>query len=350
MDNKEQLPYIEKYLVRNYYEVLKFGGVSVRDEEEEIRRMMDYFPGCFTKEQLREGNKHYNTQAIFQLVKKYFAKEFGFAGSMIEVSSNYQRTINSRTCKDNDFNARLIHMDELFETTVMMFFLAMLKWSKDMDDQDVYGGCFIYILHLLNDMCIFGEMQGLNANQTLMATVNGDVQILQLAEDCQRTVMAFTLAHEMAHIYLDHIGKVYSKEHPEDEEFDADRIAYHIILKIIMEETGKDILLEDYTCMAPIMLMDFFELYYYTDRVLYGTWIHNVNHPTIKKRKGSLFAVINKGGYVLNNVDANHLYSGFLDVYDAYRDQLLLKKHYGKLETICRTEKREQMKKVIFYD
>lgn len=66
MDNKEHLPYIEKYLVPNYYEILKFGGTSVRDEEEEIERMMGYFPGCFTKEQLRENGKRCSIQTIYE--------------------------------------------------------------------------------------------------------------------------------------------------------------------------------------------------------------------------------------------------------------------------------------------
>ena len=344
MDNKERLPYIEKYLVPNYYEILKFGGTSVRDEEEEIERMIGYFPGCFTKEQLRENRKRYNTQAIFRLVKKYFALEYGYAGSSIELSNSYQNTINSYVYKDKDTEEFLLHIDELFESTVMTFFLAMLKWSKDIENKDVSGECFLYILYLLNDVCIFGEMQELNANQVLMAAVNGDIQILQLAENCYWTIMAFTLAHEVAHTYLASFGKAYSEEHPEKEEYDADAIAYHIVLKIIMEETGEDVVLEDYTCMAPIMYMDFFDLYYYTDRVLYGTMIKNTRHPLPKKRKESLFAIINKEEYDFNNVEANHLYGGFLDAYDKYRTELLLKKHNGKLEKICRTERRERMR------
>ena len=96
--------------------------------------------------------------------------------------------------------------------------------------------------------------------------------------------------------------------------------------------------------MAPIMYMDFFDLYYYTDRVLYGTMIKHTGHPSPKKRKESLFAIINKEEYDFNNVEANHLYGGFLDAYDKYRTELLLKKHNGKLEKICRTERRERIR------
>lgn len=97
--------------------------------------------------------------------------------------------------------------------------------------------------------------------------------------------------------------------------------------------------------MAPIMYMDFFDLYYYTDRVLYKTMITNKTHPTPRKRKGGLFRVLNRGEYDFDNVDANHVYSGFLDAYDTYRTELLLKMHRGKLDKICRTEKRERMRR-----
>lgn len=64
--------------------------------------------------------------------------------------------------------------------------MAMFKWSKDFSNLDIYGKCFKYILYLLNDVCIFGEMQEAEANRTLMDTLNGDIQILQLAEDCYK--------------------------------------------------------------------------------------------------------------------------------------------------------------------
>lgn len=41
-----------------------------------------------------------------------------------------------------------------------------------------------------------------SANKVLLETVNGDIQILQLAEDCYWTIVVFSLAHEIAHAYL----------------------------------------------------------------------------------------------------------------------------------------------------
>lgn len=259
------------------------------------------------------------------------------------MSNLYQNTINSYIYNDK-VNPAFIHIDELFESTVMGFLLAMFKWSKDFGDLEIYGECFKYVLFLMNDVCIFGEMQGMDANHALMDTVNGDIQILQLAEDCYWTIVVFSLAHEIAHAYLAGIGKKYTEKHPEKEEYDADMIAYHIVLKIIMEEKGTGAVLEEYTYLAPMIYMDFFDLYYYTDRVLYKTVFHDWQHPSPVKRKNRLFAVADKVEYDFDTVDGNHLYSGFLDVYDEFKDQLLLKMERGKLDKIVWTEKRELMR------
>ena len=343
--DRNSRPFLEKFMLPpDEYEIFKFGGSSLKDEERGIKTMLKYFSSYFTEEKLKENMAKYNLQTMFDIVKRYFAKEYGFTGTEIELSNLYQNSINSYIYNDR-VNPAFVHIDELFESTVMGFLLAMLKWSKDFENLETYGECFRYVLFLMNDVCIFGEMQGMDANQVLMDTVNGDIQILQLAEDCYWTIVVFSLAHEIAHAYLSAIGRKYTEKHPEKEEYDADMIAYHIVLKIIIEERGENTVLEDYTYLAPMIYMDFFDLYYYTDRVLYKTVFYDWQHPTPIKRKNRLFAVVDKDDYDFNTVDGNHLYSGFLDVYDEYKDQLLMKMERGKLDKVLRTEKRKLMRR-----
>lgn len=343
--NRNALPFLEKFMLPpDDYEIFKFGGSSLKDEERGIKTMLKYFSSYLTEEQLKKNMARYNLQTMFDIVKRYFAKEYYYTGTGIELSNLYQNSINSYIYNDR-INPAFVHIDELFESTVMGFLLAMFKWSKDFENLETYGECFKYVLFLMNDACIFGEMQGIDANQALMDTVNGDIQILQLAEDCYWTIVVFSLAHEIAHAYLAAIGREYTKEHPEKEEYDADMIAYHIVLKIIMEEKGSDAILEDYTYLAPMIYMDFFDLYYYTDRVMYKTVFHDWQHPTPIKRKNRLFAVADNDDYDFDTVDGNHLYSGFLDVYDEFKDQFLMKMEKGKLDKVLRTEKRELMRR-----
>lgn len=343
--DRNSRPFLEKFMLPpDEYEIFKFGGSSLKDEERGIKTMLKYFSSYFTEEQLKENMAKYNLQTMFDIVKRYFTKEYGFTGTEIELSNIYQNSINSYIYNDR-VNPAFVHIDELFESTVMGFLLAMLKWSKNFENLETYGECFKYVLFLMNDVCIFGEMQSMEANQVLMDTVNGDIQILQLAEDCYWTIVVFSLAHEIAHAYLSAIGRKYTEKHPEKEEYDADMIAYHIVLKIIIEERGENTVLEDYTYLAPMIYMDFFDLYYYTDRVLYKTVFYDWQHPTPIKRKNRLFVVVDKDDYDFNTVDGNHLYSGFLDVYDEYKDQLLMKMERGKLDKVLRTEKRKLMRR-----
>ena len=290
-------------------------------------------------------SKHdtYNLQKMFGVVKEYFKKEYGYAGDSIILSNNYQHTINSYIYNDRE-NPAFIHIDELFESTVIAFLLSMFKWSKDFGNLEIYCECFKYVLFLMNDVCIFGKMQGTDSNDVLLGLVSGDIQILQLAEDCYWTIVVFSLAHEVAHAYLAYTGRQYSKQHPEKEEYNADMMAYHIVLKIIMEKEGEEQILEKYTYLAPMMYMDFFDLYYYTDRVLYKSRLSDPQHPWPVDRKNRLFAVVNKDEYDFDTVDGNHLYSGFLDVYDEYKDQVLLKMERGKLDKILHTERRNRMR------
>src|SRR5699024_8160599 len=337
------MPFVEKFMVPQLYDLFKFGGGTVKDDERGIKRMLQYFPDFFTEEQLRNNMQHYNLARMLELVKQYFEKEYCYKVDDITLRNRYQHTINSYIYDDKE-NPAFIHIDELFESTVISFLLVMFKWSKDFDNLDVYSECFRYTLFLMNEVCIFGNMQGQYANDVLLHLVTGDVQILQLAEDCYWTIVVFSLAHEVAHAYLADIGKHYSEKHPEKEEFDADMIAYHIVLKIMMENSGENKVLEEYTYLAPMMYMDFFDLYYYTDRVLYKSWFYDPKHPLPIERKNRLFAVVDKDEYELDTVEGNHLYGGFLDVYDEYKDQLLLKMERGKLNKIIHMDKRKMMR------
>lgn len=223
--DKKSSPFLEKFMVSSDdYTIFKFGGSSLKNEEYGIKTMMQYFPDYFTEEELKQNLERYNLHRMFQMVKKYFVKEYGYTGTEVELQNNYQKSINSYIYNDEK-NPIFVHIDELFESTVIGFLMAMFKWSKDFSNLDIYGKCFKYILYLLNDVCIFGEMQEAEANRALMDTLNGDIQILQLAEDCYWTIVVFSLAHEMAHAYLAvMLGSEYKKLPFRKEEYEAGRM------------------------------------------------------------------------------------------------------------------------------
>lgn len=71
----------------------------------------------------------------------------------------------------------------------------------------------------------------------------------------------------------------------------------------------------------------------------------DIQHPIPPDRKDYLFTIVDREEYDFDTVDGNHLYSGFLDVYDEYKEQIRLKMEKGKLEKILRTERRQQMRR-----
>lgn len=190
------------FLPPDDYEILRFGGESVKDEEKGIERMMRYYQEFgLTEEQLRENSQKYNLNQMFQIVKDYFEKEYGYHGKGIELSNRYQHSVNSYIFFDEG-REQFVHIDELFESSVMSFFLVVLKWSKEFDDLEIYGNCFLYLLFIMNDVSILGDIPNEKSNEALLQIMQGDAQIMNLASSCYWTVVIFSLAHEVAHSYF----------------------------------------------------------------------------------------------------------------------------------------------------
>ena len=331
------------FLPPDDYEILRFGGESVKDEEKGIKRIMKYYHDSgLTEEQLRENNKKYNLEQMLQIVKEYFGMEYGYRGEGIVLSNRYQRSVNSYIFLEDE-REQFVHIDELFESSIMAFFLIIFRWSKEFDNLEVYGNCFTYLLFIMNDVSILGDIPNEKSNEMLLQIMDGDAQVMNLASSCYWTVVIFSLAHEVAHSYFASIGKKFPNR--KKEEFKADAVAYDIVLKIIIDCSRKgeeNRIIEDYAYLAPVMYMQYFDLFYYTDRVLYNRMIRTNTHPLPKERICHLFAIANDDKYDFDTENGNHLYAGFLDAYDEYRTQLLMKKERGKLDKIIRTEKREQ--------
>lgn len=151
MQDKENTDtYETRYAVPSYYDIYKTGGSTLKDNKRGMRLMLNYFSKYFTEEQLQANMQRYNIENMLAIVKDYFLKEYGYAGTNIELNNQYQRTINSYIYNDEK-NPAIIHIDELFESAMMAFFLAMFKWSKDFDDLEVYKNCYLYVLFLMND-------------------------------------------------------------------------------------------------------------------------------------------------------------------------------------------------------
>ena len=151
--------------------------------------MMGYYQESgLIEEQLRENSQKYNLNQMFQIVKDYFEKEYGYHGKGIELSNRYQHSVNSYIFLDEGIE-QFVHIDELFESSVMSFFLVIFKWSKEFDDPEIYGNCFLYLLFIMNDVSILGDIPNEKSNEALLQIMHGDAQIMNLASACYWTVL-----------------------------------------------------------------------------------------------------------------------------------------------------------------
>ena len=225
------------FLPPDDYEILRFGGESVKDEEKGIKQMMKYYHDSgLTEEQLRENNKKYNPEQMLQIVKEYFGREYGYRGEGIVLSNRYQRSVNSYIFLEDE-KEQFVHIDELFESSIMAFFWLFFKWSKEFDNLKVYSNCFIYLLFIMNDVSIPGDIPNEKSNEMLLQIIDGDTQIMNLASSCYWTVVISSLAHKVAHSYFASIGKKFPNR--KKEEFEADAVAYDIAFKIIIDCSRK---------------------------------------------------------------------------------------------------------------
>lgn len=339
-------PGLLRFMVPDEYEILKYGGETTKDIEFGIKILLEHLPkDQFSEDTMRENLEKYNFHNLMKVIENYFEKEYQYTDHKLEINNRYQHSVGSYIwLGENEEESHFIHMDELFEAVILSFFLVIFKWSKEFGDPEAYGFCFRYLLFLMNDVSIIGMLPDRESSQTLLEQVCYDQQLMNLAEDCYWTVAAFTIAHEIAHGYI----KKNQTKMPEtasefqEEEIRADRIAYDIVLKIIDTDRKKpraERILEEYTYLAPVMYMDYFDLLYYTDRVLYKSRILGDSHPFPKKRKKILFSIPYDDKYFFDTEMGNDLYNCFLDVFDEFKEQVLLKMERGKLDAIIRPER-----------
>lgn len=336
---------VVRAMVTSEYKILKYGGEQAKDLEYGIHKLLEYLPrDLFSEESIRKNLEKYNLENMLKQIRKYFEREYHFVDEKLELNNRYQGSISSYLWSGKEEReSHFIHIDELYEAAVLSFLLAMFKWTKEFDDLETYGFSFIHVLYTLNDVSILGKLPDKDASEVLLKAVHDDLQLINLAEDCYWTITAFNIAHEVAHAYLGMDRKTWkpTRKHLHQEEYDADAIAYDIVLKMIIDGRSlshEERFLEEYTYLAPVIFMDYIDLVYYTDRVLYHAYVGTETHPILKKRKDRLFSIPYDDKYEFDTIEGNKLYNGFLDVYDEYRTQILLKKERGKLNRIIDQE------------
>lgn len=326
------------------YKRMREEGWVIQDIESGIHRYLKYFGTDTDYDQLALSYEEKNAKILLESICEEFSAYYKMEISGVELINRYQKGICVSAYTSQIHPA--VYIDELFESTVTSFLLTSFLWSEFEEDLEVWKYAFSNMLYIFHEQCILGEMVSESALERLLDIVaEMDPHLVNLVTDCYWTILSFAMCHELAHIYFKRCGRdAVTKRQKRQEEFDADRMAYDVVLRMIMKDAQKpekERTLYEYTYLAPMMLMEYFDLFYYTDRVLYKQWIEDGIHPTPIERKNQLFGIVDKPEYQLNTEEGNALYHGLLDVTDIhYKPNLLLKMERGKLNSLLDIKRR----------
>lgn len=326
---------------------MKTNGTVVGDMDGGIKKYIKYFAPELGYEEAAQMYAGCTMDAVLQKVCIEFGRIHGVSMDKIELVNRYQEGIRISAYASKKHPA--IYVDELFESTLMGFLFTCFLWYEFGEDPEMWGICFSNMLYIFHEQCVLGRMVGEKNLEDLMELVaERDKHLITIVTDCYWAIMVFVLAHELSHIYFRRMGRLSkTKKQKRQEEYDADRFAYDMVLRMIMKDAKKEEnqrFLYEYSCMAPMMLMDYFDLYYYTDRVVYKQCFDDPVHPNPGKRKNQLFGIMYKPEYVLETAEAYDLYSAFLHtVHNQYKDELLLKMERGKIDRVIDWERKKNL-------
>ena len=315
------------------YHQMKNKGESVKDIDTAIRRYLSLFNQKSYTDILLCYRKQ-NIDVWLPRVCKKFEELYGEPMNSVELINRYQNGICISACTNLTHQA--IYVDELFESVLMSFLLNSFLWSECSNEIEIWKMCFQNTLNCFHEQCILGRWSSdREIDKLIKVVIEKDTHLFDLAADCYWTIISFILAHELAHIYYKKIRRERGIEEKEwkikeckQEEYDADRLAYNLVLAMIKEDCmlpeNKRVLYE-HSVLAPMMLMDFFECFYYTDKILYNHILFGSDHPEPCRRKRQLFGILYKEDYEIALEDAYALYQNFLDIlYKEYKENLLL--------------------------
>ena len=278
---------------------------------------------------------------VLKLVRDAFIKWYDWDPGEILINQKNQNSINSYAVTMEDY-PMFIHIDQLLESVTFNFMLVMLKWAKSIECDEKGQVYFPKLLFVLNEMAILGQLPAESGHEAILGQMSSDQQIQNLAADCHWAMMIFTAGHEMAHIYQMNTNPEYWSKHIREMEKNADTIGYDILLRLSMERPKSEVVMEEYTYLAPMTYMDMFDLVFFTDYILYGRTNDPGIHGTPADRKENLFELVDQEQYQFDTELGISVYQSLLDSYDRY--YRLLPEYFksGKVNTIIRTKQRSE--------
>ncbi len=292
-----------------------------------------------TENELRSIVEQHSVTHVLEKIKRKFLEKYNFFDNNLHIihdKSFYE--LNMFYTQDKNGNA--IFCDVLFSDFIHAVFVIAFLWDEYVLDDKMFMIYYKYMITVFYALIANKDKCDIYKFKHVLTEIKKGSSIFNVAVGCQYFSLYFAIAHEVAHAYIKSM-KLESTDI--EDEYLADAIAYEIILEIFLDERKQvdicDRELLDYCYMAPMMLCDLFEIYYFLYPIFMDNHVIVDNtHPAPYKRKKSLFAVLKKKyGFIKNNeyaMNANTVYSNFGRIMKEFRYAIRVDNQRGKLNSL----------------
>lgn len=316
-NQKELTPSVLKFL-KSYWE---------KNDEDELQAIVE------------QSQQSVNIENLFKELDQYAAK---FFNTEVSLSLKFREdTIAISQSKDT------IYMNTLMSTVLWSYIATQIYHSYVLD---TYGRgsvedrfCYQYTLFILNDMC-FNEFKqpvvlpNEESAGLLLSKMEDKPNLLAISSNIFYSALAFALLHEISHAYLNHDEKTVGIE----KEMEADEKAYLIYLNFCYDVQNDKIssnfkdCLKSYTYMAPMYLLDFYYVVYYTGSFLcpYHPAAGKEMFDDIVARKEALFDVFYSWESDTDPDEAYDMYNIYLDGAESFLRSFVASDKAGMLDII----------------
>lgn len=282
---------------------------------------------------ITDAQETINMNTLFQELDTYAAPYFHTTPSLKLSTLNNTLTIAQ--------NENIIYLNSVMPSALFSYIAIQIYHGTVLKNYSEYMFCYRYTLFVLNEMCYHDFKQPVtfpdaDSLKILMGKFVDKENLLHITSDLYYTSTAFALLHEIAHAYLKHDSDDIENE------YEADCMAYKIFLNYCYDVNNKLIksnfndCMPTYTYLAPMYLLDFYHMIYYTGSFLCHNCepVKNETFELIIERQEKLKDIFQKWERDQTTDLPYSLYNHFLDGQEHFLNIFVSSDKKGMLDEI----------------
>lgn len=317
-----------------------------------------------SQDDLQKLMEKHSAKTLSKKVKHAFQEFYNISLEEVEIITEYTAYETNASYTGGD--KKVIHIDPLLFDGLHDFFVICYIWedfmyhdekkiSRTQEDyqnatfmNDIYFKYFTTIFYaIIEDQTLCDIYKFMYVIERYRHIGEGNEAIFNVIIACQFCATYFCVAHECAHAYFDLKGISFTHDDKysadEYEEFEADKLAFNLVIKMIKDEEESNINPDDrelypYSYMAPMMLIDFYKAYMtikYAIRKSDEAKQLKANAIARHQRlMNYYYEYFDKYCFPYDTDKGNEAYNGVLNSIDKYNEMLEEYKANGKFDEI----------------